>query len=196
MVKKISLIVVIFISLKCFSQKPGNYWWFKTTENMKYEKNYKNTFSDIKEGILKYQIERFIDAYITNTNKQNEEVAIIVSLLNTSNANETAFRITYMSDYYGLTDENANIQQISEVKQKIVFVINEFTGDIRIQKEVIFGLLRSKFKEIATRLNEEYQNLKKDGGGIPLLFVSEHQVPSWVIIIKDNELHSKEIFID
>jgi hypothetical protein len=60
------LIVVIILSLKCFSQKPENFWWYKTTENMKYEKIYKYTFSDIKEGILKYQIERFIPGGLIN----------------------------------------------------------------------------------------------------------------------------------
>ena len=164
---------------------------------MKYEKNYKNTFTDIKEGTLKYQIERFIGAHITFTNKQNEEIAIIVSLLSSSNANETAFRITYMSDYYGLTDENANIQQISEVKQKIVFVTNEFTDEIRIQKEVIFGLLRRKFKEIAKGLNEEYiENLKLNDVIFPTVINRlEHQISSWYITIKDNKLINKELIV-
>jgi len=202
MVKKL---VILFLFLLFYNnsiaQEQKDLWWVQTPLNKKYEDNYKYLFSEIKDCILKDQVIEFIKNYITNTDNKNEEVAIEISSLYSKKSNEKIYRITYILDYYdfipfnySVYQINYNVNRIAEIKGRIIFIHDEHLNDFRIKKEILFGLFRDRYKKEKKLLNEQYKNLKKNGGGIPVLIPrTYHHVPNYILIIRNNKLIDKKI---
>ena len=194
MVKKVTTVFLLILFFKSgIAQEEKDLWWFQTSENKKYEKSYQNAFCDISEGILKEQIIEYISKYVTSPYRKKEEIAIIVSSLFSEKHDEKKFSITYMSDYYSFIVHDV-VNQIAEINGKVIFIQNNNANDFRIKKDILFGLIRDRNKAETKLLNEQFENLKKEGGGIPLLFPNlEHEIPNYVITIKNNQLIDKKL---
>lgn len=195
MVKKVVTLFLFFLFYNSsIAQEQKDLWWLQTSENKKYEKSYKYVFCDISDGILKEQIIEFIKKYIISTNKKEEEIAIEFSSIFSKKIDEKKYKITYISDYYDFTYFNLNINQIAEIKGKIIFIRDKELSDFKIKKEILYGLIRDRNKVQTKLLNEQYKSLKEEGGGIPcLLSNTEHEIPSYILTIKNNKLIKKEI---
>ena len=194
MVKKVTTVFLLILFFKSgIAQEEKDLWWFQTSENKKYEMSYQNAFCDISEGILKEQITEYISKYVTSPYKKKKEIAIIVSSLFSEKHDEKKYRIRYMSNYHSFITYYS-VNQIAEINGKVIFIQNNNANDFRIKKDIIFGLIRDRNKAETKLLNEQFENLKKEGGGIPLLFPNlEHEIPNYVITIKNNQLIDKKL---
>lgn len=195
MVKNIKILFVLFCFIS-FAQKQQNLWWQQTTANLKYETAYKNVLCEISDGILKDQIIEFVKTHISHTNKSKEEIAIEVTSLFSKNKNEKVYRITYVSNYYNELSYKPNIQQIAKLNSKIILIKDRNLEDFKINENILFGMLRDRYKLKARYMRKEYEKLKNNGGGIPVLIVSDHQVPIWNLNIKDGRVTEKNITYD
>lgn len=195
MAKMITSILFIFYFFNCFCQQKKDLWWLKTSSNKKYETNYKYAFSNIKEGVLKQEIKKFIKTHIIDTDRDREKIAIELNIHPVEQKGKQIYSITYRSNYYSILNTNTSIciNQISLIKEKIVFIKNYNLKDISINKEILYGLLRDRFKEDVKALNLRYGKEFQDEEIIPALISPlEHQIPKWLITIKDGELVRKE----
>jgi hypothetical protein len=186
-----NLILVCLLSVYFgFAQNEQDLWWFQTSDNKIYEKSYRNFFSEFSDGLLKEQVKEFIKTHISKTIRDKEEIAIKITHLLTSSDDEKTYNIT---GYYNELSFKPDIQQIAEIEGKIILINEKCSGDFKIKKEVLFGMLRSKFKDEANYLRNEYENLKQEGGGVPILFASNHHVPNWNIKIRNGKVIDKMI---
>lgn len=192
MVKKIILIFLfLYISGHSFAQKKRDFWWLRSCSNKKYEKSYKYLVSNIEKSVLKHEIEKFIKLYIASSRKDEEEIAIEVIVLPQKKIAENRYNITYIPNYYNIVGTPTNnYQQITMVKDKIVFVKNHNLKDIRIKKEILYGLLRDRYPKICKKNNTSYT---ENNGLITESWILEHQIANWVITIKEGELIDKKI---
>jgi hypothetical protein len=189
MVKKV---VILFLFLLFYNssiaQEQKDLWWLQTSENKKYEESYKYMFCDVSDGVLKEQIIEFIKKYIINTNKKEEEIAIELSSIFSEKIDEKKYRITYISDYYNFIPY-FKVNQIAKVSGKIIFIQDKNLNDFRINKEVLFGLLRKRYPKITRRNNISYS---KDST-FTENWTTEHEIPNYILRIKNNKLIKKEI---
>lgn len=192
MVKRIMILLFVILCNKGLSQEEQELWWVQNSSNEKYEKNYKYAFSKIQRGVLKEQILSFIKNHILH--KKKSFIAVEVSSIFSEKKDEKLYNITYISDYYNFVPY-LNINQITEVQGIIVFIIDEDLEDFRIDEKVLFGLLRDVYKKEVKLLNKQYKKLKKEEeGGVPFLFPNtEHQIPNYILTIKDNKLIDKKV---
>ena len=190
------ILLCLFSVYSCFGQNEQGLWWIQTSDNKIYEKSYRNFFSEFSDGLLKEQVKEFIKTHISKTIRDKEEIAIKITHLLTSSDDEKTYNITYITGYYDELSFKPDIQQIAEIEGKIILIKEKCSGDFKIKKEVLFGMLRSKFKDEANYLRNEYENLKKEGGGVPILFVSDHHVPNWNIKIRNGKVVDKVITYD
>lgn len=189
-------IMIITSLLILFSNKSSaqtnNLWWLRTPENTIYEEYYKHGFSEIKEGILKEEIEKFIKSYITYSNN-NKEAAVEIKVLSEKLNGEKKYQISLIENYYDEISTNSNIQQIVMVNNVIVFFRYSNFKEVKIKDEILYGLLRSRYPNETENLNKEYKEYQqKENGAIPVIVYLSHRVISWVISIKDNLLVNKE----
>jgi len=189
MVRKILILLFILFYNNSISQEQKELWWMQTPLNKKYEKNYKFVFSEIEDGVLKEQIIEFIKTYIY---KSEEEIAIEISSVFSKKRNEYIYRITYMTHYYNFIPYELNINQIAEVQGKIIFIKNHNLNDFKINKKVLFGLLRDRYPKVLTKNNISYS---KDGTYLET-WTTDHHVPNYILTIKNNELIDKKISFD
>ena len=198
MVKKYIIFFFIIVMYSCFSQGQNNLWWLQTSTNKKYEDNYRRALSDIKDDELRIQIESFIETYLTYTNKKDEEIAVEVTLLHSKNKDEKVYGITYVSDYYGIISAKMDVQQIAVVENRIVFFRASSLDEIRINKKLIFGLLRARYPVEARKLNEQFKKYKKEGDDIIPVIIGrlEHNIPHWNIRVENGKVVDKEITYD
>jgi hypothetical protein len=145
-------------------------------------------FCDVSDGVLKEQIIEFIKKYIINTNKKEEEIAIELSSIFSEKIDEKKYRITYISDYYNFIPY-FKVNQIAKVSGKIIFIQDKNLNDFRINKEVLFGLLRKRYPKITRRNNISYS---KDST-FTENWTTEHEIPNYILRIKNNKLIKKEI---
>ncbi|QTD36400.1 hypothetical protein JL193_09530 [Polaribacter batillariae] len=189
MVKKVVLLFLFLLFYNSsIAQEQKDLWWLQTSENKKYEKIYKYAFCDVSDGVLKEQIIEFIKKYLINTNKKKEEVAIELSSIFTEKNDEKKYRITYISNYYNFIPY-FKINQIAKVSGKIIFIQDKNLNDFRIKKEVLFGLLRKRHPKITRRNNISYS---KDST-FTENWTTEHEIPNYILTIKNNKLIKKEI---
>lgn len=185
MVKFLTIMFFCFC-IACNAQM-DNFWWNQTSTNQKFEEIYKYVLCDVKDGVLKKEVKEFIRTYLA---KNEEEIAIDISYIS-----EGKYRITYRSNYYSNFINNIpSIQQIAELDGRIIFIRNQDKKDsfFNLKKEILFGLLRDRFK-----LETKIRNINyKQTGNESVVFVSDHEVPSWLILIKDDKLISKNVIID
>ena len=189
MVKKVIIVFLLILFFKSgIAQEEKDLWWFQTSENKKYETSYQNAFCDISEGILKEQIIEYINKYVTSPYKKKKEIAIIVSSLFSEKHDEKKFSITYMSDYYSFIVHDV-VNQIAEINGKVIFIQNNNANDFRIKKDILYGLLRDMFPDITKKNNFSYS---KDGT-FTSNFILEHEIPNYVLTIKNNKLIDKKL---
>lgn len=183
------LLLVIFFS-SCKAQDQKELWWFQNSHNLKYEESYKYLYSDIENGVLKQQIIEFIQKYIiANSKKNKDEIAIEVSSVFSKEKKEKIYNITYISNYYNFLPYKMNINQIAELKGRVIFIIDENLKDFKIKRNIIFGLLRDRHPKITKVNNLSYY---KDGT-FTENWIVEHKVPNWKIVIRNKKIISKEI---
>ncbi|QTE23345.1 hypothetical protein [Polaribacter cellanae] len=188
MVKKVVILFLFLLFYNSSIAQQKDLWWLQTSENKKYEKSYKYVFCDVSDGILKEQIIEFIKKYIINTNKKKEEIAIEFSSIFSEKKDEKKYRITYISDYYNFIPY-FKVNQIAKVSGKIIFIRDKNLNDFRIKKEVLFGLLRKRHPKITRRNNISYS---KDST-FTENWTTEHEIPNYILTIKNNKLIKKEI---
>ncbi len=196
MVKNKLTLILIFFSFYLANSQDNDLWFYKTPENTIYEKCYESIFSNLNDGVLKEEIKKYIKFYIDNSDKKNQEVAIIVGLISIS-SDTRKYSISYSSDYYSdvVMMNKTHFQSVTKINDRIVFLESRFNNDFVINKHFLYGLLRARFPKVTQELNEQYQEVNKNGG-VPVIFATEHQIPYWYIAIKDSKLVSKEIVMD
>lgn len=185
------ILLCVFSVYSCFAQKEENLWWTQTSANKIYEETYKQALSEFNDGVLKEQIKVFIKTHISKTIRDKEHTGIKITSLYSRTNGERGYKITYISHYFNELSSKPNVQQIAEIEGKIIFIETKGLEDFNIKKELLFGMLRDKFKEEANYLRSEYESLKKDGGGVPVLFVSDHHIPNWIIKIRNGKVIDK-----
>ena len=189
MVKKVIIVFLLILFFKSgIAQEEKDLWWFQTSENKKYEMSYQNAFCDISEGILKELITEYISKYVTSPYKKKKEIAIIVSSLFSEKHDEKKYRIRYMSNYHSFITYYS-VNQIAEINGKVIFIQNNNANDFRIKKDILFGLLRDTFPDITKKNNFSYS---KDGT-FTTNFILEHEIPNYVLTIKNNKLIDKKL---
>lgn len=195
MIKTFILSVPILISLSSIAQTEDP-WWLRTPSNKVYEESHKYAFSEIEDGILKQEIKKFIETYITLTSKNKEEVAIEVIVYPENENREQIYLITYLSDYFEILSKQNNIQQVSTIDNRIIFFKILGLKDVKIKKQVLFGLLRKRYPNECKQLNESYQEFQEKGdiNSVPTIIGSlEHNVPNLVISIKGDKILNKTL---
>ena len=185
------ILLCLFCGYSCFAQNEQNLWWIQTSDNKIYEESYRYVLSEFSDGLLKDQVKEFIKTHISKTVRDKEEVGIKITNLFTGVDGEEIFNITYITNYFDEISFNPDIQQISEIEGRIILIKEKGLKDFKVKKEMLFGMLRSKFEDEANYLRNEAENLKKEGGGVPILFVSDHHVPNWKIKIKNGKVVEK-----
>jgi hypothetical protein len=166
-----------------------DYWWYRTKENKIFETNYRFAISDISDSTLKKEIRSYIKSNIDKTIKEKEEIAIMVNLLSIDKG-ENYYRISYLPpNYFNFFNSKSSIQQLGLVENRIIFIKIHQLEEIKLKKEVLYGLLRDRFSDICEKNNKTY----KVDNSIDVVLITEHQIPHWYIKIKNGKLLHKEI---
>ncbi len=186
----ILLLALCFLN-SCYSQKERDLWYnspsyYDTTNKKLY------ITSSINDSIFKKEITLFINKYIANTSLDKEEVAINVNI-QSLNEGSVKYTISYLTEYYNKISYK-DIQQISLVENRIVFINYQNVKDFYVKKEVFFELLKDRFPKEYNYLKDSYKKYKEEGDDIyPIIIETlEHDLPYWEIIINKKGLIQKK----
>jgi hypothetical protein len=103
---------------------------------------------------------------------------------------ENYYRISYLPpNYFNFFNSKSSIQQLGLVENRIIFIKIHQLEEIKLKKEVLYGLLRDRFSDICEKNNKTY----KVDNSIDVVLITEHQIPHWYIKIKNGKLLHKEI---
>ncbi len=186
----ILLLALCFLN-SCYSQKERDLWYnspsyYDTTNKKLY------ITSSINDSIFKKEITLFINKYIANTSLDKEEVAINVNI-QLLNEGSVKYTISYLTEYYNKISYK-DIQQISLVENRIVFINYQNVKGFYVKKEVFFELLKDRFPKEYNYLKDSYKKYKEEGDDIyPIIIETlEHDLPYWEIIINKKGLIQKK----
>lgn len=186
----ILLLALCFLN-SCYSQKERDLWYnspsyYDTTNKKLY------ITSSINDSIFKKEITLFINKYIANTSLDKEEVAINVNI-QSLNEGSVKYTISYLTEYYNKISYK-DIQQISLVENRIVFINYQNVKGFYVKKEVFFELLKDRFPKEYNYLKDSYKKYKEEGDDIyPIIIETlEHDLPYWEIIINKKGLIQKK----